>query len=131
MSDLMALFGLVASAPEAVVSGFWLHPSLILIAGAVLLPLLPARLRPAWMVLVPVLTFARIVALSRGSFGAVSFLQFTLEFGRVDALSLVFAVHHGPDVHPRLAVRPARQAGGGDHGGLGLRGGFDRGDFCR
>jgi multicomponent Na+:H+ antiporter subunit D len=91
MSDLMALFGLVASAPEAVVSGFWLHPSLILIAGAVLLPLLPARLRPAWMVLVPVLTFARIVALSRGSFGAVSFLQFTLEFGRVDALSLVFA----------------------------------------
>jgi multicomponent Na+:H+ antiporter subunit D len=72
-------------------SDLWLHPSFILLAGALLLPLLPARLRPVWLLLVPVLTFARILAMAKGTFGVVHFLQFTLTFGRVDALSTVFA----------------------------------------
>ncbi|MCF7686881.1 MAG: Na(+)/H(+) antiporter subunit D [Cephaloticoccus sp.] len=72
-------------------SDLWLHPSLILLVGGLLLPLLPAKLRPAWLVFIPVLTFARIVMLAKGTFGVVHFLQFTLTFGRVDALSSVFA----------------------------------------
>ncbi|MBI5771858.1 MAG: Na(+)/H(+) antiporter subunit D [Verrucomicrobia bacterium] len=71
-------------------SGFWLHPALILIAGALLLPLVPEKLRKGWLLLIPALTFWRIVALAKGTFGVVPFLKFTLTFGRVDALSNVF-----------------------------------------
>ncbi|MBK8857554.1 MAG: hypothetical protein IPN11_07660 [Opitutaceae bacterium] len=69
-------------------SDLWLHPSLVLLVGALLVPLVPARLKSAWLILVPLLTFARIVTLTSGTHGAVHFLQFTLIFGRVDALSL-------------------------------------------
>ena len=72
-------------------SNLWLHPALILIVGGLLLPLLPAKLRSGWLVLVPLLTFARILGMAKGVFGEVHFLQFTLVFGRVDALSMVFA----------------------------------------
>jgi multicomponent Na+:H+ antiporter subunit D len=72
-------------------SDLWLHPSLILIVGGLLLPLIPARARSVWLLIVPILTFARIVAMTKGTFGEVHFLQFTLVFGRVDALSTVFA----------------------------------------
>lgn len=71
-------------------SELWLHPALLLLLGAVLLPVLPARLRPAWLLIVPIATFVRILLMDRGVFGEVSFLQFTLTFGRVDALSSVF-----------------------------------------
>jgi multicomponent Na+:H+ antiporter subunit D len=71
-------------------SELWLHPALLLLLGAVLLPVLPARLRPAWLLVVPIATFIRILLMDRGVFGEVSFLQFTLTFGRVDALSSVF-----------------------------------------
>lgn len=71
-------------------SDLWLHPSVILLLGGLLLPLLPKKLRPAWLVAVPVLTFGRIMAMSKGTFGVVHFLSFTLTFGRVDALSHVF-----------------------------------------
>jgi multicomponent Na+:H+ antiporter subunit D len=72
-------------------SNLWVHPSLILILGGLLLPLVPARLRSGWLLLVPILTFARIVGMAKGTFGEVHFLDFTLTFGRVDALSTVFA----------------------------------------
>ncbi len=71
-------------------SDLWVHPSLILIAGALLLPAIPERLRKGWLLLVPLLVFARIATLSKGTFGEVHLLQFTLTFGRVDALSTVF-----------------------------------------
>jgi multicomponent Na+:H+ antiporter subunit D len=71
-------------------SEFWLHPSLILIAGALLLPLIPAALKRGWLLLVPIGAFAQILAMNKGVFGEVQFLQFTLTFGRVDALSNVF-----------------------------------------
>jgi multicomponent Na+:H+ antiporter subunit D len=71
-------------------SNFWVHPSLILILGALALPLIPGRLKRGWLLLVPILAFARILLLGRGTFGEVHFLQFTLVFGRVDALSNIF-----------------------------------------
>jgi len=91
MSDLLAIIGAVTSDLGPLTSGFWLHPALILIVGALVLPLVPVSLRRAWLVLVPVLTFARIVGMDKGTFGEVRFLQFTLVFGRVDSLSMVFA----------------------------------------
>jgi len=91
MSDLLAIIGAATADLGSLTSGFWLHPALILIVGALVLPLVPAPLRRAWLVLVPVLTFARIVGMDKGTFGEVRFLQFTLVFGRVDSLSMVFA----------------------------------------
>ncbi len=70
-------------------SELWRHPGLIMLVGAALLPLIPARVRQGWLLLVPVLAFWRTVSLSE-DFGAVRFLDWTLQFGRVDALSLVF-----------------------------------------
>jgi len=74
-------------------NSFWLHPALILIAGALLLPLVPSRLKKAFLVLVPILVFLRIIQMQsagHGSFGHVHVLDWTLVFGRVDSLSLVF-----------------------------------------
>jgi multicomponent Na+:H+ antiporter subunit D len=71
-------------------SDFWVHPSLILILGAVLLPLIPERAKKVWLLLVPVLAFGRVLALEHGTYGEVKFLQWTLVFGRVDGLSAVF-----------------------------------------
>ncbi|TVS13695.1 MAG: Na(+)/H(+) antiporter subunit D [Wenzhouxiangella sp.] len=73
----------------------WLHPSLVLILGAAVLPLLPTGLRKAWMVLVPVTGLAVIFGLEPGEFGRVEFLGMTLVTGRVDELSLVFAYVFG------------------------------------
>lgn len=72
-------------------SDLWFHPSLVLLAGGLLLPQVPAAAKKAWLLAIPLLTFASIVLLPQGTHGVVSFLQFTLVFGRVDALSNVFA----------------------------------------
>jgi multicomponent Na+:H+ antiporter subunit D len=71
---------------------FWLHPALILIFGGLLLPLIPAKLKKAYLLLIPVLVFARVIGLGahHGTFGQVQFLDWTLIFGRVDRLSQVF-----------------------------------------
>jgi len=71
-------------------SDFWIHPSLILILGALLLPLIPAVAKKTWLVLIPILVFARIIMMERGVFGQVDILEWTLTFGRVDPLSHVF-----------------------------------------
>jgi multicomponent Na+:H+ antiporter subunit D len=71
-------------------SDFWLHPSLILILGSLLIPFVPARLKKGYLLLIPLLVFVRILMMSKGTFGEVSFLNWTLVFGRVDALSSVF-----------------------------------------
>jgi multicomponent Na+:H+ antiporter subunit D len=71
-------------------NSFWLHPSLLLILGAILLPAVPSRLKPGYLLLVPALTFFRIWTMSPGDFGHVQFLDWMLTFGRVDPLSSVF-----------------------------------------
>src|SRR5262249_25107386 len=71
-------------------SSFWIHPALILMVGALLLPLVPARAKRVFLLLIPLLAFARIWSLKTGTFGQVQFLDWTLTFGRVDALSSVF-----------------------------------------
>lgn len=71
----------------------WIHPSAILLAGAVILPCLPKAWRKIFLVLVPLLTFADVVSMQghNGVFGSLRFLDATMVFGRVDALSMVFA----------------------------------------
>jgi multicomponent Na+:H+ antiporter subunit D len=61
-----------------------------MLVGAVLVPLVPERLRKGWLLLIPALAFVRTLCLTEGVFGEVHFLQWTLTFGRVDRLSLVF-----------------------------------------
>src|SRR3974377_522402 len=71
-------------------SNFWLHPSLILILGSLLIPFIPARQQKGYLLLIPVLVFARILTLQPGMHGSVKFLDWTLVFGQVDRLSSVF-----------------------------------------
>ena len=68
----------------------WIHPALILLAGAALLPFVPSRVQKFWLLLIPALAFARVITLTNGTFGELPFLQWTLTFGRVDRLSRVF-----------------------------------------
>jgi multicomponent Na+:H+ antiporter subunit D len=71
-------------------SNLWIHPSLLLIVGALLLPLVPARLKRGYLLLVPLLVFGRLWTMTKGDFGQVQFLDWMLTFGRVDRLSAVF-----------------------------------------
>jgi multicomponent Na+:H+ antiporter subunit D len=68
----------------------WIHPGLILIFGSILIPFLKGRVRSAYLLLLPVLAFVAVVSMSHGVHGAVHFMDYTLVFGRVDKLSLVF-----------------------------------------
>ena len=68
----------------------WIHPSLILIVGGLLLPLIPKVLKKGYLLGVPILVFLSILGMSKGGHGQVQFLDWTLTFGRVDALSSVF-----------------------------------------
>ena len=70
----------------------WLHPSLILMFGALLLPFIKGMPRKAFLVLIPTLTFINIWQFSpEGTFAVVQFLDWDLTFGRIDRLSQVFA----------------------------------------
>ncbi|WP_243438887.1 Na(+)/H(+) antiporter subunit D [Fundidesulfovibrio soli] len=71
----------------------WIHPSLILIAGALLLQITPKAMRKAVLIAVPVLAFLDVLSMQGhfGVYGQARFLDWTLTFGRVDGLSMVFA----------------------------------------
>ena len=73
----------------------WLHPALLIFAGAALLPMLPAYLRRYWLVLVPLMGLGAILSLPTGEFGQFEFLGMALLTGRVDSLSLVFLYAFG------------------------------------
>lgn len=65
-------------------------PALILIIGAVILAILPRRVRPAAFLVFPVLTFWWLISLNTNDSLSVSFLNTTLVLTRVDELSLIF-----------------------------------------
>lgn len=71
---------------------FWLHPALILIVGCFVLPLVKGPAKKTFMMLVPILAFLDVFMMPKeGIFGVVQFMDWHLTFGRVDALSMVFA----------------------------------------
>ncbi|MEX1083074.1 MAG: Na(+)/H(+) antiporter subunit D [Xanthobacteraceae bacterium] len=67
-----------------------LSPGLLLIAGGLLAPLVPARLRPWLMVVLPVAAFAHLLTLPHGEFGQLRVMDLPLVTLRVDKLSLLF-----------------------------------------
>src|SRR5436309_2008257 len=69
----------------------WVHPGLLLILGAWLVPLLKGRAKRLYMVLLPGLALVLCLLLEPGTYGVVHFLGQDLVFGRVDRLSLVFS----------------------------------------
>ena len=73
----------------------WVHPGLLLILGAWVLPFLKGGSKRAAMLLLPAAAVVVCVysgtALKAGNYGQISFLGQQLVFGRVDALSLVFS----------------------------------------
>src|SRR3990170_4884943 len=69
----------------------WVHPGLVLIAGAWLIPLLKGTAKRAAMILVPAAALIDCLLLQPGTYGVVRFIGQDLTFGRVDRLSLVFA----------------------------------------
>ncbi|MCA1788067.1 MAG: Na+/H+ antiporter subunit D, partial [Desulfobacteraceae bacterium] len=73
------------------INNLWLHPGLILMAGALALPLVKGRHFRPYLLLVPLLAFGAVMMMPQGVYGVFPFLEWDLTFGRVDRLSLVFA----------------------------------------
>jgi multicomponent Na+:H+ antiporter subunit D len=69
----------------------WVHPGLLLIFGAWLLPLAKGRAKQVLLCAVPAAALVDCLLLTPGTYGEVSFLGQDLVFGRVDRLSLIFS----------------------------------------
>ena len=67
-----------------------LPPAVILIAGALLVPLLKGRLKQVWMLLLPVASFINLLSIPAGSHWSIQLMGYELILGHVDRLSLVF-----------------------------------------
>ncbi|MFH1568785.1 MAG: Na(+)/H(+) antiporter subunit D [Gemmatimonadota bacterium] len=67
-----------------------LPPGVVLIAGALLVPLLRGRLQAAYLVLLPVLSLAHMLSLPDGFLGQARWFDYALTPVRVDRLSVVF-----------------------------------------
>ena len=67
-----------------------LSPGLILIIGAVLVPLLRGHLRSAYMLALPIAAFWHLLGLPYGEFGQLQVLGIELTTLRIDRLSAVF-----------------------------------------
>ncbi|MCR4286473.1 MAG: Na+/H+ antiporter subunit D, partial [Deltaproteobacteria bacterium] len=68
----------------------WVHPGLILIVGAILVPFLKGTVKQAYLLLLPIAAFIAVVYMSPGMHGEARVLDYLMTFGRVDRLSLVF-----------------------------------------
>jgi len=67
-----------------------LSPGLLVIFGALLVPLLPGLLRKLWLLALPVLVFLYVLELDSGQHGIVAVFDLELTTLRVDRLSLIF-----------------------------------------
>jgi multicomponent Na+:H+ antiporter subunit D len=68
-----------------------LPSGVLLVLGGMLLPLVPSRLRPAWIIGLPLLVLALVWMLPVGERAFVSYLDVSLEPVRVDAAGRLFA----------------------------------------
>lgn len=69
----------------------WIHPGLLLMAGAWIIPLLRGRARRAVMVLLPAVALIDCALMEPRTYGVLHALGQELVFGRVDRLSLLFS----------------------------------------
>jgi multicomponent Na+:H+ antiporter subunit D len=65
---------------------------LLLILGGLAAPLLPKTVRRAWTLLLPLASFAWLLALPQGAYGRVQLFDLTLTLARLDALSFPFCI---------------------------------------
>jgi multicomponent Na+:H+ antiporter subunit D len=65
-------------------------PAVILLAGALLVPVFKGRLKGFYLLLVPALAFLNLLYMPEGKYWMVGFLNYELIFGRVDKLSMAF-----------------------------------------
>lgn len=74
-------------------TGIFIHPALIMIIGALILPFVRGPLRKPYLILVPLLTLGAVIGNNglNGSFATWQFMDWELVFGRVDKLSSIFA----------------------------------------
>jgi multicomponent Na+:H+ antiporter subunit D len=74
------------------INDLWVHPALLLIFGALILPFVQrGPLRKIFLIAVPALAFAATYSMIAGTFATMQFMDWQLTFGRVDQLSKVFA----------------------------------------
>lgn len=69
----------------------FVHPALLFILGAVPIPFLKGSIRKTYLVLIPALAIAAVLAMEPGSYGAGRFIGQEILFAKVDKLSIVFA----------------------------------------
>lgn len=72
--------------------GGGLPPALIFIFGSLLIPLLPGKAKRAWMLFLPVASFAVVLNTPEGIHWTVRLMDFDLIFGRVDRLARPFGM---------------------------------------
>ena len=73
----------------------WVHPGLVLIAGAWFVPFLKGTAKRLALVLLPAAALVLCFLMAPGTHGEVHFLGQDLVFGRVDRLSLMFSYVFG------------------------------------
>ncbi|MGL1932018.1 MAG: Na(+)/H(+) antiporter subunit D [Desulfotalea sp.] len=76
-------------------SNFIIHPALIMIIGAILLPFVRGQFRKPYLILIPILSFLDVLFISYtpGIHGTIEFMgRWQLIFARVDSLSMIFAL---------------------------------------
>ena len=69
----------------------WVHPGLLLIVGAWVLPFLKGKVKRAAMLILPAAALIDCLLMTPGTYGVTRFLGQDLVFGRADRLSLVFS----------------------------------------
>ena len=67
-----------------------LPPGMLMVLGALLFPALRGRLKQAWLLLLPVASFAHLLALGEGATWQLQIFDYTLTPVRIDGLSLVW-----------------------------------------
>jgi len=74
-------------------TGSFIHPALIMIIGALLIPFIRGPLRKPYLILVPLLAMGAVISNNSltGTFATYQFMDWQLVFGRVDRLSSIFA----------------------------------------
>jgi multicomponent Na+:H+ antiporter subunit D len=76
---------------EALATGGWLHPSLLLILGTLIIPFMRDRVQQGYRVLLSLAFLWAVWTIAPGVYGSFQFLGLDLVPGRADKLSLVFA----------------------------------------
>jgi multicomponent Na+:H+ antiporter subunit D len=67
-----------------------IHPAMILIIGALFVPIIRGRFKSAYMLILPLLAFIALLRMPEGKYWIVDFMSYQLIFARVDNLSMAF-----------------------------------------